>query len=237
MGSVAGDTVNWVGLLALAALALGFAVLLGFVVIKADRINIKALEALGRRRGWKVTRVPASLGRGARVRVVPQGRAQWSCEVTRQSQSQTKSPVRTTEFEATVGLIARGLVVIGPALPDEAADTSEKMLSLMGGRLEQIWLQRLLGEDVAVEIAGLRRLPAKSAEVTVFATAEVALEPEFVRLTEAWRRSHSAERDFPILIATAERTRLRLRRDLFEPAELEQFIDMGLQFHTKADWG
>ena len=234
MDQLAADAPNWLGLLVMAALVVGFGAMAWFLVIKPDRLNAKALDALAQRRGWTVTRSPAVLGRGFQVTVAPRVKAGWSCVITRQSGTGSGSEIRTTEFESARPLVAQGMVLIGPEMAGASAKTANKMLSQMGGLLEQMLLEHLLGKDAAAEAAGLRMVPDVAAGVTVFATEGVLaqdLAGMFVTLMADWRKSHKAERAFPILIATPTRTRLRLRTDASDPKTLEAFLGTALLLH------
>ncbi|MFZ1467895.1 MAG: hypothetical protein WAT09_02845 [Paracoccaceae bacterium] len=228
------DGVNWAGLLMMAGLVVLFALMAWFLVIKPDRINSKGLAAMAQRRGWALTRTVARLGRGSKIRLVPQDGGGWSCVVTRYSRMEGGGTIRTTEFESPRALLPQGMVLIGPAIADASARTAEKMLSQMGGMLEEMLLKKLLGADAAAEGAGLRLVADAAPGVTVFATTgtpAAELTQMFVPLTADWRTTYRDQQMFPILIATPARTRLRLRVDASNPAMLEAFVDTAVLLH------
>lgn len=234
MDQAATDAVNWAGLLTMAAIALGFALLAWFLVIKPGKINRKGLDAMALRRGWALTRTAPDHGQGVKFRVTPLDNAGWSCVVTRYVQSETGGAILSTDFESPRVLVSQGMVLIGPAIADASAKTAETMLSQMGGMLEHMLLKKLLGEDIAAEFAGLRLVPNAAPGVTVFATDGTPaqeLTQMFVTLMADWRNTYRDERAFPILIATPARTRLRLRVDASDPVMLEAFVKTAILLH------
>lgn len=232
--SLAGSfEVNWTGLAALAVLVLVFAVILFKTVVKPDRVDARALTELGGRRGWDITRHQAGMGKGFRIEVQPRDAGDWSCLVTRYVRANVGSSIRTTEFTASGARLPAGMVVVGPGLATSQGKEAAAVLSSMGGTLEHLLLTKMLGEDAAGYATDLRLAEGADLEgATVFATPDAPVDAVlagFAQPLADWRRSHRKDEDFPILIASATRLRLRLRTDATKADELKAFLGLALQ--------
>jgi hypothetical protein len=221
------EGINWIGLTTITGLILVLAGVLYVNVLKPDKKDAAAFADLAKRRGWRVQRQLAALGKGYRVDVTPASGSGWSCRVTRYFNSPTK--VLSTEFRLPSARIVDGMVVIGPALPDADAAMAENLLGGTQGLIERMLSFDLKNGASAAHLSGLRRVTKPSLTgANVFATEMTdakALADGFASHLRRWQAKYRGEKTFPILIVSPDGFTLRLRVDADAP-QLEAFIDM-----------
>ena len=220
--------------------AVFFAGGLGFYLWRAERARREALARLAERRRWSVEIRPASFGAGVRLRLTPRERATWDCRVvnaSRGSSSGTQSGVRKTEFEDATVRAQGGLVLLGPPMPREAGTFAAALVSSLDGPLGRRLLAMLIG-DLADEIGDLRLVEAPGGRPRAYAMFvsgdPPALEHDAIESTiRAWLQRFGGKLDFPIVVVGPRSLRVRLRRDAYDPAMLEGFIDLALALRER----
>lgn len=218
---------------AFAILALILAVMAGlyFFVGRPNKRDVEALQRLAGKRSWTIKRKMAAGGRGFRIEIRPIDGSSWSCEVTRYQNIGRGGYVRKTEFEDRSVRLSDGAVVIGPALPEEEAEAAATMLGVFDGKLGQMLLSAMLGDEAA-NFGDLRPImDAGIPGATVFATPDAPvgrIAAVYGLLLDNWLRTHPDEKEFPILIAGRDGLRIRLRTDADSADAMEAFLDHAL---------
>jgi hypothetical protein len=222
---------NWFGLFTIVLLVAVLCAVLYVNVRKPDRKDAAAFADLAQRRGWRVQRHMATLGKGYRVKVTPGTGEEWSCLVTRYLNIPTT--VLTTEFRTETVALEAGMVVIGPGLPEADAVMAEKMMGGAAGLIGRLLSVDTADGDVNDHLPDLHRVTAaRLPGASLFATDAAdftALLRAFGPHLQRWQAVHQDEKAFPILIASPKGLRLRLRLDADAP-QLEGFIDMARAF-------
>lgn len=212
---------NWLGLGGFALILCLFGVLfLWFAVLPARRER-RALADLARRRGWHIERIEASGGRPTRIRFEPLGSTDWRAEITRYQNRNVQ--IRGMIVHLPGLRIPGGLIAMGPAIDTGPA---VEALAQLGGGFAGALLRVVDDPAVTQHLSRLRAVDgAGPPGMTVLATdpAEAAriaglCAPDLTR----WLDQQAA----PIVIVTAEGTRLRWREDPTIPLA-EALIDLG----------
>lgn len=214
-------------------LALILAVMAGlyFLVGRPNRLDMEALQRLAGKRGWTIQRKMASGGRGYRIEVRPTEGSGWSCEVTRYQNIGRGGYVQKTEFSDAAAGRLDGMTVIGPAIREKDAEAAAVMFDESKGALGQTLLSAMLG-DAAESVGDLQLVrEAGIPGATVFATSDAPVArivAAYGPLLERWLLTHRDEREFPILIASRDGLRIRLRTDADSADSLEAFLGHAL---------
>lgn len=209
---------------------LAIAVGVGVVVVQThlQSTQREAFQALAARRGWSLNISEQKLGRPAVLRLTSRSGNGWTAQARRQSGGAPgQAQHLTTEFEAEEPRWPDGLLVIGPALPDDRAQMLDHPLDSAEGRR---LLTRLMGEDVAKFGAVLHPYPTKT-QLTVLATADPGYRVDFgdvAKSIDAWQPQVGGEKGQPILILGPDGMRLRLRHGTARADKMEAFIDLAL---------
>lgn len=215
------EGVNWLGLGGFALILCLFGILFfRFVVLPARREG-RELADLARRRGWHIDRISASGGQPARIRFEPRGRADWWAEITRYQNGNVQ--IRDMTVHLPNLHLRDGLVVIGPAIDPGPAT---RALAQLGGGLGGVLLRGIDDPAVTRHLSRLRAVDgAGPAGFTVLGSdpAEAArIAALCAPALTAWLDHRAA----PVVIVTAESTRLRWRDDP-TTALAEALIDLG----------
>jgi hypothetical protein len=219
--------INWIGVISIVGLVLVLVGVLYAYVLKPDKKEDAAFADLAQRRGWRVQRHLAELGKGYRVEVAPASGPDWSCRVTRYFNNPAQ--VLSTEFRMPSVSQSDGMVVIGPGLPEADAAMAERLLGGTAGLIERMFSIDLRDGAGAAHLPGLRRVNMPSLSgATVFAsekTDAAIIADSFASHLGRWRIKYREDKAFPILIVSPGGLILRMRVDANAP-QLEAFIDM-----------
>ncbi|EYD76245.1 hypothetical protein Rumeso_02169 [Rubellimicrobium mesophilum DSM 19309] len=188
-----------------------------------DSTRRDGMQALAARRGWALTVTGERLGRAGTLRLVPRGGHPWMAEA-RPAEGRRGGPVTLYEAEEpawTEGTLV--LIACAPEGPRDAQPSAEPL-----PRPREAALRDLLGEDVARLAGPLEQVPAPEG-VTALASGDPSRRLELedlARVMSAFAPVARGTRGRPVLILSPEGMRLRLRRALARPEQMERFLDL-----------
>lgn len=215
------EGVNWLGLGGFALILCVFGLLfLWFAVLPARR-EARELADLARRRDWHIERIGASGGKPTRITFKPRGNTDWWAEITRYQNGNVQ--IRGMTMHLPDLRLPEGLVVMGPAI---GSGPAVEALSQLGGGIAGALLRGVDDPAVTQHLSRLRAVDdAGPPGMTVLASdpaqaARIAAlcAPDLTR----WLDHQAA----PVVIVTAEGSRLRWREDP-TTALAEALIDLG----------
>lgn len=191
-----------------------------------------ALEALAQEKGWTTNYRKPTGGRGSRRTFAdPDGR--WTLTLytgPSNTTSGTSTRSQWTEFEAPSVALPAGLAVLGPPMPAKTAQMAGAFMDgLMGKLVTRLMMG--LGSELAAEIPRLNHVENVSPEDgTLFATQEAmhALDPVLGHSAFGAARQGRNEMMQPIVMRGTFGLRVRIRRNLHKPEEIEALIAFGL---------
>lgn len=192
------------------------------------------MAQMAARRGWSMDHKNASLGRTARTRIAPLVGADWSIEIVRTNNTRNSKSYATTSFSDLFAGWPGGVAVFGPPIPAKMAAMAEMVLGALDGPMGQKALETLIGPDAA-SMTGLKFVakPGGTARnFTMFANVNDvpdAVLDQLEKFVADWIDKHSGEKNHPIVIVGPEGLRVRLRRAIHDPAQMEQFADFSLE--------
>lgn len=205
------------------------------LVRRAGRRRRRGLEALAARRGWLIDTRAAGLGQAERLRVKPVSQEGWTLSVVRhQTGGPGAGPVEATDWEDSAHRSGGGVVVIGPAIPPAEAALAGELLAQLDSPMGRKFLERLLGRglDLPAGLAHVPRPGGRDRAFTLFASGPAVagalpdLDALEARIAEWQAARPRGARPHPVLVAEAQRLRVRINRALADPAEIEAFIDL-----------
>ncbi len=222
---MAGENLWMIALLVVAALV-GSALLV--LAISSGSRQRKALEMMAARNGWRYAYERASAGRGSTL-TLSDPAARWTVSIYSNSSSDTGgSTTRWTRFDRPDLALPQGAVILGPAIPAQAAQFASMVMENFASR----FLGKLIlgideaGGDVA-RLAHVSEVDATSG--TLFATPEArhALDPLIRHGALTAAREGLAEMKQPIVSRTTGGFRIRVRRALYNPKDVAALVTLG----------
>ena len=212
-------------------IVMGCAVLAGnallVVALMAGSRRRKTLARMAAQNGWTFAEEKPGGGRGSRL-VLSDPAARWTVTIyTHAARSGGSASTRWTRFERP-DLGVPGAAVLGPALPQQAAAFAEKVMGSLAGRV----LGRLIMglDEAGVDLARLTHVAEVPGTAgTLFATPEArhALDPVIGHAALSAARAGRGEMDQPIVSRRPGGFRIRVRRALYEPADLAALVTLG----------
>jgi hypothetical protein len=190
-----------------------------------DAARREGMRALAARRGWALTLTGERLGRAGTLRLAPRGGLPWTAEVRPKS---GRARGFLTEYEAPEPRWESGTLILIAAEP--------KITTHDGAEADDASLQRgpalkdLLGAELSRMSGTLEPIEAPDG-LTAFAVGEVHRRVDLQdlgRALQSWVPVTQGPRGVPVLILSPEGMRLRLRRGLRRPDQMERFLDLAL---------
>lgn len=213
-------------LLLTATVVVTFLVMAGAVAywwIKAQHTNrLEDLQALAARRGWALTMNEAQLGRPGILRLMPRGGMAWVLETRH---SETTPAVQSTEFLSEEPHFPAGIVILGPALPDNVDAESFGPLDTAAGQALAV---KVLGQSLAGHTTYLSLWPAP-APLSVWADAPPTPRLDLADMAKLYAAFSAEQRLKPVIILTQDGMRLHLPTALIHASQIERFVDFALE--------
>ena len=186
------------------------------------------------RRGWSMDYKGASPGRPARTRFAPLAGLDWTIEIARTNNTRNSKSYATTSFTDPSAGWPDGIAVFGPPISAKLAAMAETVLGALDGPIGKKALATLIGPDAA-SMTGLKFIAepgGKARNFSMFANVGDVPDKVLAQLETtigSWMEKYSDEKNHPIIIAGPEGLRIRLRRAIHDPAQMEQFADLSLR--------
>ncbi|SLN16466.1 hypothetical protein [Roseisalinus antarcticus] len=198
------------------------------VALRAARQRREALRALAEGNGWSYREERATAGRGRRI-VLAGPTDRWRLTLYRGPSSSSGGSVQWTDFVAPDAGIPDGLALLGPPIPEKTAQLATTMLAGFGGQvIGKIFSG--IDNDIGADISRLAFVPGVSPEDgTLFATSDAtdALTPILGHAAFADARRGRNERRQPIVMRGAFGLKIRIRKELATPEEIEALVGFG----------